>query len=307
MRLVFMGTPDIARNCLQRLHEDGHEIVGVYTKQDTPRNRGMKLAWSEVKEYAVAAGLPVYQPTRWKADSTYEELKALQPELIVVVAYGRILPQRVLDIAPRGAINLHASLLPLLRGSAPVQWSVLNGFETTGATVMYLDAEMDTGDMISRVETPIGPDETSGELMDRLGDLGAVLLSETVRRMEAGPVEATTQDHSQATYAPMLSREMAPIDWTRSPAEIHNHVRGMIPWPVATTVLDGRRFKIFKIAPVEGARTDRAPGTPVAVTKQGLQVACGGGQIVTVLELQAEGGKRMRAADYLRGHPMTIE
>ena len=302
-----MGTPDIARKCLQRLHEDGHEIAGVYTKQDTPKNRGMKLVWSEVKEYAMAHDLPVYQPTRWKADSTYEELRALAPELIVVVAYGRILPQRVLDIAPKGAINLHASLLPQLRGSAPVQWSVLNGFETTGATVMYLDAEMDTGDMISRVETPIGPDETSGELMDRLGDLGAELLSETVRRMEAGPVEATPQDHSLASYAPMLTKEMAPIDWSRSPAQIHNHIRGMIPWPVATTVLDGKRFKIFKIAPVEGITTDRAPGTPVAVTKQGLQVACGGGQVMTILELQAEGGKRMRAADYLRGHPMHID
>lgn len=307
MRLVFMGTPDIARKCLQRLYEDGHEIVGVYTKQDTPKNRGMKMIWSEVKEYAVAHGLPVYQPVRWKADSTYEELKALQPELIVVVAYGRILPQRVLDLAPLGAINLHASLLPLLRGSAPVQWSVLNGFQTTGATVMYLDAEMDTGDMISRVETPIGPDETSGELMDRLGELGAELLSQTVRRMEAGPVEAVPQDHSQATYAPMLSKEMAPIDWSRSPAEIHNHIRGMIPWPVATAVLDGKRFKIYKIEPVEGARTDRTPGTPVAITKQGLQVACGDGQVVTVVELQAEGGKRMRVADYLRGHPMRVE
>jgi len=225
----------------------------------------------------------------------------------VVVAYGRILPQRVLDIAPKGAINLHASLLPLLRGSAPVQWSVLNGFKTTGATVMYLDAEMDTGDMISKFETPIGPDETSGELMDRLGDLGAELLSETVRRMEAGPVEAEKQDHSKATYAPMLSKDMAPIDWSRSPQEIHDHIRGMIPWPVATTVLDGKRFKIYKIAPVEGATTDKAPGTPVAITKQGLQVSCGSGQVVTILELQAEGGKRMRAADYLRGHPMTID
>ncbi len=302
-----MGTPDIARKSLQRLYEDGHEIVGVYTKQDTAKNRGMKMVWSEVKEYAMKVGLPVYQPTRWKADSTYEELKALKPELIVVVAYGRILPQRVLDIAPKGAINLHASLLPQLRGSAPVQWSVLRGFKTTGVTVMYLDAEMDTGDMISRVETPIGPDETSGELMERIGDLGAELLSQTVKQMEAGPVTATPQDHSQASYAPMLTKEMAPIDWSLSPAEIHNHIRGMIPWPVATTELDGKRFKIYKIAPVEGAVTDRAPGTPVAITKQGLQVACGKGQVVTILELQAEGGKRMRAADYLRGHPMKIE
>lgn len=305
MRIVFMGTPDIARKSLQRLYEDGHEIVGVYTKPDTPKNRGMKMEASEVKQCALSVGLPVYQPTRWKSDKTYETLKALEPELIVVVAYGRILPQRVLDIPPKGTINLHASLLPLLRGAGPVQWSVLNGFVTTGATVMYLTAEMDAGDMISRVETPIDPDETSGELLERLGDLGSELLSKTVRRMEAGPVEATPQDASQATYAPMLTKEMAPIDWSRSPQEIHNHVRGMCPWPVATTVLDGKRFKIYRVACTD-LTTDRAPGTPVGITKQGLQIACGQGQVLTVLELQAEGGKRMRAADYLRGHPMTI-
>lgn len=305
MRIVFMGTPDIARKSLQRLYEDGHEIVGVYTKQDTPKNRGMKMQFSEVKEYALSVGLPVYQPTRWKSDRTYEELKALAPELIVVVAYGRILPQRVLDIPERGSINLHASLLPLLRGAGPVQWSVLNGFKTTGATVMYMSAEMDAGDIIDTVETPIGPDETSGELLERLGDLGAELLSSTVHRMEQGPVTAVPQDGSRATIAPMLTKEMAPIDWSRTPQEIHNHVRGMCPWPVATAILDGKRFKIYRVEAAD-AVTDRAPGTPVAITKQGLQVACGGGQVVTILELQAEGGKRMRTADYLRGHPMTI-
>ncbi len=305
MRLVFMGTPDIARQCLQRLYEDGHEIVGVYTKQDTPKNRGMKLEYSEVKQYALSVGLPVYQPTRWKAEETYQTLKALEPELIVVVAYGRILPQRILDIPPKGTINLHASLLPLLRGAGPVQWAVLNGFAVTGATVMYLTAEMDAGDMIDRVETPVGPDETSGELLARLSVLGAELLSKTVRRIEAGPVEAVPQDSSQATYAPMLTKEMSPIDWSRSPAEIHNHVRGMLPWPAATAQLDGKRFKIYRVEDA-GITTDRAPGTLVGVTKQGLQVACGGGSVVTILELQAEGGKRMRAADYLRGHPMTV-
>ena len=305
MRLVFMGTPDIARKCLQRLVEDGHEIAGVYTKPDTPKNRGMKMEASEVKQYALSVGLPVYQPTRWKSEQTYQTLKALQPELIVVVAYGRILPQRVLDIAPRGAINLHASLLPQLRGAGPVQWAVLRGLETTGATVMYLSAEMDAGDMIDRVETPIGPDETYGELLERLGDLGAELLSSTVRRMEAGPVEAVPQDASQATYAPMLTKELSPIDWSQSPQQIHNHVRGMVPWPVATTVLEGKKLKIFRVG-LTDLHTDKAPGTPVAVTRQGLQMACGQGEVVTILELQAEGGKRMRAADYLRGHPITI-
>ena len=306
MRLVFMGTPDIARKCLQRLYEDGHEIVGVYTKPDTPKNRGMKLEPSEVKRYALSVGLPVFQPTRWKAESTWNKLRELAPEMIVVVAYGRILPQPVLDIPPRGCINLHASLLPLLRGAGPVQWAVLNGFETTGASVMYLSQEMDAGDVIDTVSTPIGPDETSGELLERLGDLGAELLSTTVRRMEAGPVEAVPQDASRATFAPMLTREMAPIDWTRSPEEIHNHVRGMCPWPVATAMIDGKRFKIYRVAPAE-QQTDLAPGSPVAITKQGLQMACGGGRVRTIRELQAEGGQRMRAADYLRGHPMKLD
>jgi len=243
----------------------------------------------------------------FRDDDVVQTLRDLSPDLVVVVAYGKILPQRVLDIPTHGCINMHASILPELRGAGPVQWSILNHMQETGITAMYMSAGMDEGDVIEIRRTPIDPMETSEELMERLSYIAAELACDTICSIADGTVIRTPQDNTKATYAPMLSKDMAPIDWSRSPQEIHDHIRGMIPWPVATTVLDGKRFKIYKIAPVEGATTDKAPGTPVAITKQGLQVSCGSGQVVTILELQAEGGKRMRAADYLRGHPMTID
>lgn len=306
MKLVYMGTPDIARVCLQWLHESGFEIAGVYTKPDTPKNRGMKLAQSEVKEYALSVGLPVYQPATFKDDAAYEELKALAPDLIVVVAYGKILPQRVLDIPKYGCINMHASILPALRGAGPVQWSILNHFDETGVTAMYLTAGMDEGDIIEIRRTPIEPMETGSELMARLAGIAAELACDTVRAIENGTATRTPQDHSRATYAPMLSKDMSPIDWTQTPREIIDHVRGLIPWPVATAELDGKKFKIFRIERTQQT-TDRAPGTLLALTKRGLMVACGGGEVLVITQLQAEGGKRMSAADYFRGHPIKIE
>lgn len=305
MRIVFMGTPAIAAACLRRIHEDGCDIVGVYTKPDTPKNRGMKLSVSEVKAYAQEAGLPVFQPANYKDSETVDALRALKPDLILVVAYGRILPQAVLDIPPLGCVNIHASLLPALRGSGPVQWSILNGLDETGVTAMYLVEEMDAGDMIASRKTPIDPMETSAELMARLAELGADLLSETVRAIAAGTARRTPQDASQVTYAPMLSKDMAPVDWTKTPREIVDHVRGLIPWPVATTELAGKRFKLHRVEYTD-KRTDKAPGTLLALTKQGLEVACGGGAVVRIAQLQAEGGKRMAAADYFRGHPIEL-
>ena len=305
MRLVFMGTPDIARVCLQRLYEQGFEIAGVYTKPDTPKNRGMKLAQSPVKEYALSVDLPVFQPQSFRDDAVCEELRALAPDLIVVVAYGKILPQRVLDIPKYGCINMHASILPQLRGAGPVQWSILNHCDETGISAMYLTAGMDEGDVIEIRKTPIEPMETSEELMARLAQIAAELACDTVRAIENGTAQRTPQDDSKATYAPMLSKELSPIDWTQSERHVIDQVRGLIPWPVATAELDGRRFRIFRVEPT-GKQTDKAPGTLLALDKKGLEIACGGGAVLRIAELQAEGGKRMRAADYFRGHPITI-
>jgi len=306
MRLVFMGTPDIARTCLEAIHQAGHEIVGVYTKPDVPKNRGMKMAMSEVKEYAVAAGLPVYQPLTFKDDAVVEELRALAPEMIVVVAYGKILPQRVLDIPVHGCVNMHASILPQLRGAGPVQWSILNHCDETGVTAMYMSAGMDEGDIIEIRKTPIDPAETSAELMDRLAVIAAQLACDTVQAAADGTITRTPQDSAAATYAPMLSKQLSPIDWDQPIRHVIDQVRGLIPWPVATMELQGKRFKVFCVQDT-GKTTDAAAGTILAQTKQGLEIACGDGCVAVVTQLQAEGGKRMAAADYFRGHPITIE
>ena len=305
MRIVFMGTPEIAATCLRRLCDDGHEIAAVYTKPDTPKGRGHKLTRSPVKELAVERGIPVYQPTTFREDAVVEELAALKPELIAVVAYGKLLPQRVLDIPPLGCINIHGSILPALRGSGPMQWSILNHLDETGVTAMYMAAEMDAGDMIAVKKTAIDPMETSGELMDRIAVLGAELLSETVTAIGNGTAARTPQDPALVTYAPMLTKELSPIDWAQSRREIIDQVRGLQPWPVATAELGGTKFKIFRVEPT-GTTTDAAPGTLLALTKQGLEIACGGGEVLRITQLQAEGGKRMGAADYFRGHPIQI-
>ena len=302
MRVVFMGTPDIAATCLKKIIDDGFEVVGVYTQPDRPKNRGMKLAFSPVKEVALAHDLPVYQPENFRADETVAQLAALQPDVVAVVAYGRILPQRVLDIPEKGCINIHASILPSYRGSAPYQWAVLHGLKETGVTAMYLCREMDAGDMIDVATTPIEEDETAGELLDRLAVLGANLLSDTLTKIGNGTAVATPQDHSKATYAPMLDKTMCPIDWTKTAQQVHNHVRGMNPWPVATAEFGGKRFKIYTTAVVEDTKT-AAPGTVLDLTKTGLRVACGEG-VIEIRILQAEGGKRMAAPDYFRGHPL---
>ena len=302
MRVVFMGTPDIAATCLEKIIADGFDVVGVYTQPDRPKNRGMKLAFSPVKEVALAHEIAVYQPENFKDPETVQTLADLQPDVVSVVAYGRILPQSVLDIPAKGCINIHASILPSYRGSAPYQWAVLDGLQETGVTAMYLCREMDAGDMIAVSKTPIGPEETAGELLDRLAALGADLLSETLENIEKGTVTATPQDHSLATYAPMLDKTMCPIDWNKTAQQVHNHVRGMNPWPVATTEIGGNRFKIYSTVIADG-KPDAAPGTILGLTKTGLQIACAEGA-VEIRVLQAEGGKRMAAPDYFRGHPL---
>ena len=305
MRIVFMGTPDIAATCLRSLLQTEHEIIGVYTKPDMPKNRGMKLEMSDVKKLALEAGLPVYQPTTFKDDAVYEELKALDPDVIAVVAYGKILPQRVLDIPAKGCVNIHASILPELRGSGPVQWAILNGMDETGVTAMYMAAQMDAGDIIEIRKTPIDPYENAQSLLDRLASIGGELLCDTLTAMEKGTVTRTPQDESKVTFAPMLSKELCPIDWSKTQRQILDHVRGLDPWPVATTTIEGKRFKIYAVRPVDRSTTE-APGTFLAVTKEGLEVACGEGKVMVITVLQAEGGKRMAAPDYFRGHPIAL-
>lgn len=306
MRVVFMGTPDIAATCLRKIVEDGFAVTAVYTKPDMPKNRGMKLAMSEVKEYALTRDIPVIQPTTFKDDAVVEELRALQPDVIIAVAYGKILPARVLEIPRLGCINIHASVLPSLRGSGPVQWAILNGDTETGVTAMYMAPEMDAGDIIEIRRTPIDPAENAQSLLDRLAQIGAQLLSDTLDKLRRGEtLPRTAQDHTKATYAPMLTKELCPIDWTKSRRQILDHVRGLDPWPVATTQIQGKRFKIYQVSPSDKT-TDAAAGTLLGVTKQGLEVACGDG-VVTVTVLQAEGGKRMAAPDYFRGHPLVLD
>ena len=302
MRVVFMGTPDIAATCLKKLLSDGFDVVGVFTQPDRPKGRGMKMVYSPVKEVALAAGLPVYQPENFRTDEPVEQLKALQPDIVAVVAYGRILPQRVLDIPAKGCVNIHASLLPQYRGSAPYQWAVLDGLKETGVSAQHMVLQMDAGDVIDVAKTPIGENETAGELLDRLAVLGADLLSRTLTRFENGSVEAARQNEEEVTFAPMLDKNMCPIDWTKTAQQVHNHVRGLHPWPVATAELAGTKFKIHQTVVLEDAPT-AAPGTILGLTKTGLQVACGSGA-VEIRSLQAEGGKRMAAPDYFRGHPL---
>lgn len=302
MRVVFMGTPDIAATCLKKIIADGFEIAAVYTQPDRPKNRGMKLACSPVKEVALTHGLPVYQPENFRDPETVQQLRDLKPDVVAVVAYGRILPQSVLDIPEKGCINIHASVLPKYRGSAPYQWAVLDGLQETGVSAMYLCREMDAGDVIDVAKTPIGPDETAGELLDRLAVLGAELLSKTLSAMKQGEVTAVPQDASQVSYAPMLDKTMCPIDWNVSAQKVHDKVRGLNPWPVATAEIQGKRFKIYTTAVIREEHQAQ-PGMILGLTKTGLRIACAQ-DAVEIRVLQAEGGKRMAAPDYFRGHPL---
>jgi len=304
MRVVFMGTPDIAATCLKKIIADGFEVVGVYTQPDRPKGRGMKMVFPPVKEVAIANQIPVFQPENFREDETVEQLKALRPDVVAVVAYGRILPQRVLDIVPQGFINIHASVLPQYRGSAPYQWAVLDGLTETGVSAQFMVHAMDAGDVVGVSKTPIGPDETAGELLDRLAVLGAQLLSETLCKYENNALIPVKQDETKVTMAPMLDKSMCPIDWNKTAQQVHNHVRGLHPWPVATTELGGNRFKVHATAIVEGAE-NAAPGQILGLTKTGLRVACAEGAI-EIRVLQAEGGKRMSAPDYFRGHPLEV-
>lgn len=306
MRIVFMGTPDFAEESLRALLEAGEDVAAVFTQPDKPRGRGMRESFSPVKALAAERGIPVYQPVTFKDGAATELLRTLAPELLVVVAYGRILPQAFLDVAKYGSINVHGSLLPKYRGAAPIQWAVLNGDKTTGVSVQYMAAAMDAGDVISARETEIGEFETAGELFDRLKTLGAELLTETVRKIAAGSVIRVPQNEADATYTKMLDKNMSPIDWNKSPREIVKHICGLNPWPVATTELGGVSFRVFG-AEYTDTRTALAPGKIISAGKAGIEVACGGGRSLRITEVQAAGKKRMSAAAFLLGHPMKAD
>ena len=305
MRVVFMGTPDFAAASLKKLIEENYEIAGVFTQPDKPRGRGMEMSFSPVKELALAHKLPVFQPEKMRDGTALGILQELQPEILVVVAYGRILPDELLEVPKYGAINVHGSLLPQYRGAAPIQWAVLNGDKTSGVTTMYLAHDMDAGDIIYREETEIGEFETAGELFDRLMDMGAALLIKTLRDIEAGTAPRTPQDHSKATYVKMLDKSISPIDWNRTPREIVKHIYGLQPWPVATMELEGKTYRVFAADYTE-LKTDKAPGSVVRADDAGIAMACGDGACLMITELQAPGKKRMKAGDFLRGHRLQV-
>jgi len=303
MRILFMGTPDFAAVSLQRLMEDGHDVCGVFTQPDKPRNRN-KVTFSPVKELALANGLPVYQPVTLRDGGAMDTVRELAPELIVVVAYGKILLEDILSYPKYGSINVHASLLPKYRGAAPINRAILEGETETGVSIMYLAKELDAGDVLRAARTPIGPDETAPELWDRLAVLGAEALSETIPTLADGTAVATPQDESGVTYAAMLSRELSPVDWTKSAHAVHCQIRALQPWPCATTdVISGEEMKLHR-SQETGEETSARPGTIVRAGKDGIDVACGDGRVLRLLEVQAKGGKRMTAGAYLLGHPI---
>ena len=301
MRIVFMGTPDIAASCLEALYAAGHDICAVFTRRDKPVGRKLVLAPPPVKQVALAHGTPVFQPRTLRDGGENANLQALAPDLIVVVAYGCILPQAVLDIPKFGCINLHVSLLPQYRGSAPVQWAVLNGDTETGVSIQQMDAGLDTGDVLVCEKVAIGPEETSGELFDRVTAVGARVLCETLPRIAAGTLTPTPQDHAAATMAPMLTKELAQFRWEESAAHIHNWVRGMNPWPAAWFVTGGGRK--VKVLECRVAAQSGAPGQVLALKP--LTVACGEGA-VQLLRVVPEGSRPMEGSAFAAGLRLQV-
>lgn len=301
MRIVFMGTPDFAVPSLQALIDAGHDVCAVYTQPDKPQGRKQILTAPPVKTLALEHDIPVFQPNTLKNEDEQARLRELAPEVIIVVAYGKLLPKAVLDIPPHGCINVHGSLLPRWRGAAPIQWAVIAGDEMAGVTTMQMTEGLDTGDMLLTYETKVGEKETAGELFDRLAQAGAELLTETLVKLN--DITPRPQDDAQSCYAHMLDKQMAVIDWSKSAHEIDCLIRGLNPWPIALTTLSGERLKVFA---AEKAAGNGEPGTVLeADPKKGLTVACGEGAL-KLTEIQLVGGKRMKATDFLRGHVIEV-
>ncbi|HWR44781.1 methionyl-tRNA formyltransferase [Sporomusa sp.] len=305
LRAVFMGTPDFAVPCLEMLVKEGYHISAVVTQPDRPKGRGQKLAYSPVKEAALAYNLPVLQPDSIRTDEFYNHIAELSPDVIIVVAFGQFLPKKILDMPAYGCINVHASLLPKYRGSAPIHWAIIHGETTTGITTMYMDVGMDTGDMILKAELPILPADTTGSLHDKLKVLGAVVLADTLKQIEAGLAPRHPQNEAEATYAQMLNRDTERIDWHQPAVAIHNLVRGLNPWPVAYCSLQNKSLKIWKTKVHNESQPCTEPGRVVQITKEGLVVETGKGTI-EMLEVQPESKRRMKASDCVCGYCLTI-
>ena len=308
MRIVFMGTPDFAVPSLNALVSAGHDVCGVFSQPDKPVGRHQnKLKATPVKECAIGHNIPVFQPESMRDGTALEQLKQLAPELIVVAAYGRVLPKEILELPPKGCINVHSSLLPKYRGAAPINWAIVNGDEESGVTIMHMAEELDAGDIIDQVVTPIDPDEFVESLHDRLAEMGGELLLKVVADIEMGRAVRVAQEAEKVTYAPMLSRALCPIDWTQSAKSIHNKVRGLVPWPATSTdCFTEEPVKVFSVTEID-LTSDKAPGSVVAAGKDGIDIVCGDKKVLRILELQAPGSRRMAAADYLRGHPITLD
>ncbi|MCI8520050.1 MAG: methionyl-tRNA formyltransferase [Clostridia bacterium] len=305
MKILFMGTPDFAAESLKALLDSDMDIVGVVSQPDKPKGRGHKLVPTEVKSVALEAGLKVFQPLTLKDGTFREILDELKPELIVVVAYGKILPDYIIEYPKYGCVNVHASLLPKYRGSAPIQWAIINGERVTGVTTMKMDSGVDTGDMLLKAETEIGEYETSEELFDRLAVMGGELLIKTVKGLEAGTITPVPQNHSEHTYAPMISRETGIIDWTKSAREISKLICGLNSWPLASTLYKGETLKIVT-AVVSNEQTNEQAGKIVSLDKgKGLKVACGEGTLY-ITTAQFPNSKKMNVEDYARGHSIEI-
>ena len=304
MRVVFMGTPDFSVGTLRELAKAGHEIVGVISQPDKPKGRGKNLQPTPVKEAAMELGLPVYQPKKVRDPEFIQVMKELNPDVIVVVAFGQIIPKEILHMPKYGCINVHASLLPAYRGAAPIQWAVINGDKESGVTIMRMDEGLDTGDMINKVIVPLNEKETGGSLFDRLSESGAKLLVETLPMLEDGSAVFEKQPEESTTpYAAMISKKMGELDWAKSATELERLIRGLNPWPIALTTLSGERLKVFA---AEKANGNGEPGTVLeANSKKGLTVACGEGAL-GLTEIQLVGGKRMKATDFLRGHAIEV-
>lgn len=302
MKILFMGTPAFAVPSLEALLNAGHHICGVFCQPDKPVGRHQnRLQAPPVKECALSHQIPVFQPTKLRDGTALAQIKELSPELIVVAAYGRILPKEILDYPPLGCINVHSSLLPKYRGAAPINWAILNGDQNTGVTIMYMAEALDAGDIIAQATTPITSTENAVELTARLATLGGELLVQTVSELEQGTATRTPQSENEVTLAPMLSKELSAMDFTRPAQELHNQVRGLYPWPSAVTTVSGLRCKISKTKLGQGSGT---PGTVLEAGKQGILVACGNQTALRILELQPDGKKAMPASNFLQGHPL---
>lgn len=303
MNIIFMGTPDFAIPTLKALYDNGHNIMAVFTQTDKPKGRGMKLTPSPVKEFALSHGIAVYQPNSLKKETeTYTTIiRELNPDAIIVVAYGKLLPPEILEIPEFGCINVHGSLLPKYRGAAPIQWTVLNGDEFGGVTTMLMAEGMDTGDMLLKESVKVGENETAAELYDRLSYVGAELLIKTLDAVEKGEITPIKQNEAEASIAPMLSKDLCPIDFSKTAKEVHSQICGLSDWPCATTTLDGKKLKIYRCEIVSGSNGCHKPGE--IVNEKDFTVACGDG-LIRFTEIQAEGSKRMDTKAYLLGRPI---